>query len=356
MSYLAVTGLRVKLKEFSLDLSLTLDRHEVLAILGPSGAGKSVFLETLAGFHPLEAGTITLADQRLDTMAPERRNIGFVFQDYALFPHLTVQENILFSPRLRQKGRQIPARVREITALLQIGHLTGRRIQELSGGEKQRVALARALVSDPSLLLLDEPMSALDTVIREELRDELRELLLRLGTTAIYVTHDRSEAFCLGHRVAVLFAGRLLQLDTPSRLFYSPASVQVARFIGMTNTFPAVVEGVQNGRVRLRAGHLRLEAVPGPPASVGAAVTAGIRPEEVFLSGPEGTGKENAFAGLVTRVSPQGQSVRVTLDCGVLLDSLLSWRDFQLRRPAPGQTWTVEIEPRSVHLMPHAEA
>ncbi|HUW63375.1 MAG TPA: ABC transporter ATP-binding protein [Spirochaetia bacterium] len=353
MSYLAIDRLQVQLKGFSLDVSLSLDRHEVLAVLGPSGAGKSVFLEALTGFHALEGGTITLDGQRLDTLAPEQRGLGFVFQDYALFPHLTVRENILFSPRLRKYGRELPRQAREIMALLKIERLAGRRTQQLSGGEKQRVALARALVSEPALLLMDEPMSALDTVIREQLRDELRELLLRLGTTAIYVTHDRNEAACLGHRVAVLFSGRLEQVDTPSRLFYAPASVRVAHFVGMTNTFPAVVENVANGRVYLKAGELRLAA--GAPAAPGAAVTAGIRPEEVLLAPPDQAGVENSFTGRVTGVTPQGQFVRVTLDCGVSLTSLLSWRDFQLRQPSPGQTYTVTVEPRSVHLMPPGE-
>ncbi len=352
VSYLAVTGLRVKLKAFSLDVSLAIDRHEVLAVLGPSGAGKSVFLESLAGFHPLEAGTVTLDGRRLDTLVPEQRGIGFVFQDYALFPHLTVRENILFSPRLRRKGGDLPPGAGEIMALLKIERLGGRRIQQLSGGERQRVALARALVSDPALLLMDEPMSALDTVIREELRDELRQLLLRLGTTAIYVTHDRNEAATLGHRVAVLFDGRLEQVDPPSRLFYTPASVRVARFVGMTNIFPAVVENIANGSVGLRAGRLRLTAPTVGPVAPGAAVTAGIRPEDVLLYPPDEAPPQNCFAGRVTEVTPQGQSVRVTLDCGVSLTGLLSWRDFQIRRPSPGQTWIAAVEPASVHLMP----
>ena len=355
MSYLNIAGLQVRLKAFAVDVSLTMDRHEVLAILGPSGSGKSVLLEALAGFHPLAAGTVSVDGRRLDTLPPEQRGIGFVFQDYALFPHLTVQENVLFSPRLRQNGSRVPRPVRDIMALLQIERLAPRRIQELSGGEKQRVALARALVSEPALLLMDEPMSALDTVIREELRNELRDLLRRLGTTAIYVTHDRAEAACLGHRVGVLFDGRLAQVDTPERVFHAPASPRVAHFVGMTNTFPALVTDRRNGLVHLRAGELYLEAAGGDHAVPGPKVTAGIRPEEIRLAPRGETASANSVPGVVTGVVPQGPWVRVTLDCGVVLDSLVSWRDFQLLRPAPGQTCRAVVEPQSVHLMPLPE-
>ena len=352
MSYLSIQGLLVKLKAFTVDISLSMDRHEVLAILGPSGSGKSVFLEALAGFHPLRAGMVIVDGRRMDTLPPEQRGIGFVFQDYALFPHLTVQENILFSPRLERRASRWSPRVREVMALLRIERLAPRRIQELSGGEKQRVALARALVSEPVLLLMDEPMSALDTVIREELRDELRDLLRHLGTTAIYVTHDRAEAACLGHRVAVLFDGRLAQVDTPERIFHAPASPRVAHFVGMTNTFPAVIAGRQSDRVQLRAGELCLEAASPEPAAPGAGVTAGVRPEEVRLAPLDQTTRSNSVPGVVTAVVPQGQSVRVTLNCaGIMLDSLLSWRDFQSLCPAPGQTCLAVLEPQAIHLM-----
>ncbi len=232
----------VVLDRFSLDV----EKGEVLAIIGPSGSGKSTLLRAVAGLEPLMAGTITAGGRSLDGVATHRRDLGLMFQDHALFPHMNVADNIAFG--LRMSGWSVERRRRRVVELLDLVGLASfgsRSVDGLSGGEAQRVALARALAPEPSLLMLDEPFGSLDRVLREQLTAELRHLLAELGQTALHVTHDQAEAFALAARVAVLREGRLEQVGEPAELWRAPRSVFVAEFVGHANIWPVdIVKGV----------------------------------------------------------------------------------------------------------------
>ncbi|MDZ7708195.1 MAG: ABC transporter ATP-binding protein [Trueperaceae bacterium] len=211
-----------------------------LALLGPSGCGKSTLLRVVAGLEPPDAGTLRMDGRDLAGVPPQRRGIGMVFQDYALFPHLTVKDNVAFG--LVERGWPVAEREARVTELLDAVDLTGlerRRPHELSGGQQQRVALARALAPRPALLLLDEPLSNLDRTLRDELTDELAELLSELDVQAIHVTHDQNEAFALADRVAVMHAGRIVQEGTPDELLDAPRNAWMARFLGLRELIPA---------------------------------------------------------------------------------------------------------------------
>lgn len=231
-------------------VSLSLRRGEFVTLLGDSGCGKTTLLRIVAGFARPDAGRVRRSGQDITDLGPAKRRLGFVFQSYALFPTKTVAENIGFALSLNGRSRgETRARVAELAAMVELGHLLQRYPGELSGGQQQRVALARALASEPEALLLDEPMSALDARIRGKLRQELRDLVQRLGLTTLYVTHDQDEAMALSDRVAVMRAGRIEQIGTPSEIYHRPASRFVAQFVGSSNLIEGrvVAGGVDSG-------------------------------------------------------------------------------------------------------------
>ncbi len=222
------------------DLSLEVERGEFLTLLGPSGCGKTTTLRMIAGFETPTAGRILVDGRDVTRLSPQRRGFGMVFQNYALFPHLDVAENVAFGLKTRGVARdEIRRRVEEALALVDLAGYGKRRVQELSGGQQQRVALARALAPEPDVLLLDEPLSNLDAALRERTRNELRALLKRVGITAIFVTHDQEEAFALSDRIAVLEKGRLQQVGTPEELYARPTNAFVASFLGRANFLDA---------------------------------------------------------------------------------------------------------------------
>lgn len=231
-------------------VSLSLRRGEFVTLLGDSGCGKTTLLRIIAGFARPDAGRVRRSGQDITDLGPAKRRLGFVFQSYALFPTKTVAENIGFALSLNGKSRsETRARVGDLAAMVELDHLLQRYPGELSGGQQQRVALARVLASDPEALLLDEPMSALDARIRGKLRQELRDLVRRLGLTTLYVTHDQDEAMALSDRVAVMRAGRIEQIGTPSEIYHRPASRFVAQFVGSSNLIEGrvVAGGVDSG-------------------------------------------------------------------------------------------------------------
>jgi ABC-type Fe3+/spermidine/putrescine transport system ATPase subunit len=240
---------------------------EVVAVLGPSGCGKSTLLAVIAGLEAPDQGEVRWDGHSLEGVPPHRRNFGLMFQDYALFPHMNVFDNVAFG--LRMDGRppeRVDARVEEVLELVGLAALARRDISTLSGGESQRTALARSLAPEPRLLMLDEPLGSLDRTLRERLMLELRAILSRVGQTAIYVTHDQEEAFAIADRVVLLNEGRVAQIGTPEELYLSPASPFAARFLGLTNLLEARVEKV-DGRwtAETQIGRLPLaEAAPGP--------------------------------------------------------------------------------------------
>ena len=300
-------------------LSLDVKPGEFLTLLGPSGCGKTTTLRLVAGFEQPTAGRIELNGRDITRLPAERRGIGMVFQNYALFPHLNVFENVAFGLRTRGLPRsEIRRRVGEALELVELAGFEERRVQELSGGQQQRVALARALAPEPPVLLLDEPLSNLDAALREKTRAELRALLKRLGITAIFVTHDQEEAFALSDRIAILEAGRLRQVGTPESLYHEPASPFVAAFLGRANFLAGRVVAVEGDAVLCEvAGGVRWRAkLPGAwrpsgngTGGAGVAARLMVRPESLRLGrcierNPldlEGIVLERRFAGAVTQ-------------------------------------------------------
>ncbi|MBI4279807.1 MAG: ABC transporter ATP-binding protein [Armatimonadetes bacterium] len=284
------------------DVTLTVADGEFLTLLGPSGCGKTTTLRCIAGFAPLSAGEILLDGHPLSSAAPglhvppERRGMGMVFQSYAVWPHMTVSQNVAYPPRrARVPGADAEQRVRRALALVRMEAMADRYPHQLSGGQQQRVALARALVMAPRVLLLDEPLSHLDAPVREEMRFEIRDLQLTLGITVVYVTHDQAEAMAMSGRIAVMDAGRVIQVGRPREIYDRPATPFVAGFVGVANFIPAVVEGEDAGgglRVRLLDGTGR-HVLRGAQSDVmgeidGRAIRVCIRPEHlgVDAAGP----------------------------------------------------------------------
>jgi len=235
------------------DLNLDVAAGEFLTFLGPSGSGKTTILMMIAGFVAPDGGDIVIDGRRVTWLPAHKRGIGMVFQNYALFPHMTVAENIAFPLQMRGVPKSaIRAKTQEILELVQLPGYEGRYARELSGGQQQRVALARALVFEPRVLLLDEPLSALDKKLRDQIRIELKHIHQRLGITFIYVTHDQEEALIMSDRIAVMNAGRIAQIGTPRQLYEEPADAFVAQFIGESNLLRGVVSGISDGVANLR--------------------------------------------------------------------------------------------------------
>jgi iron(III) transport system ATP-binding protein len=291
-------------------VSLTVAEGEFVCFLGPSGCGKTTLLRIVAGLERQNVGVVRMAGRDVSGLPPSQRNYGIVFQSYALFPNLTVARNVAYGLTPRRHGRQaIAARVDE---LLELVHLTAHKQRypaQLSGGEQQRVALARALAPSPSLLLLDEPLSALDARVRLALRHEMKALQRRLGITTIMVTHDQEEALTMADRIVVMNHGVVEQIGTPSEIYGEPASLFVARFVGHMNLIEAVADARPGWA---RSGALALRHRAGPATRVGGALTLGIRPEEVRI-GPAARDAENRLTARVTSVQFQGAFTRLGL-------------------------------------------
>ncbi|MGH3359325.1 MAG: ABC transporter ATP-binding protein [Nocardioidaceae bacterium] len=280
-------------------VSLDITRGEILTLLGPSGCGKTTTLRMLAGLETPTSGRVIVGGEDVTMLPPHRRNVGLVFQGYALFPHLTASENVAFGLRERKVSKvEMRDRVRHSLEMVKLAHLGDRRPKQLSGGQQQRVALARALVVEPSIVLLDEPLSALDRKMREVMQTELRQLLKRLDATAVLVTHDQDEALALSDRVAVMNEGRIEQVASPREMYDRPATAFCASFLGLSNSFSGRLE---NGRVQLPSG-----ASFACDAATGSAGRASVivRPEEVQLDLTESPGAHRARVESVTYLGP----------------------------------------------------
>jgi putative spermidine/putrescine transport system ATP-binding protein len=300
-------------------VSLDIRSGEFLTLLGPSGSGKTTTLMMIAGFETPTGGDIAIDGRSVVDMPPYRRNIGMVFQSYALFPHLTVADNIGFP--LKQRGLARAERARLVGEALELVHLPGygeRYPRQLSGGQQQRVALARAIVFKPRLLLMDEPLGALDKQLRESLQLEMRRLHADLGITFIYVTHDQEEALTMSDRVAVMDAGLVAQVGRPEELYDRPSSRFVAAFIGESNFLPAVVRGLEDGVVVADCEGATLRAVcPSPPAA-GEKVMLTTRPERIRFADAAGhsTAAQNRLSVTVTEAVFTGERTRYMLQAG----------------------------------------
>ena len=291
-------------------ITLEVRNGELLTLLGPSGSGKTTTLRMVAGFIENVGGSLLFNGRDMVDIEPRERNIGMVFQSVALFPNMTVFENISFGPDMAGWERENTIeRVEELADLLDIRHLLLRKISEVSGGEAQRVALARALATKPELLLLDEPLSALDLQLRERLQTEIRRIQRKLKITTIYVTHSQDEAFAISDRVAILDDGLVIQVGTPEELYDSPANEFVASFLGSGNVFAGRISEVSRGSLKVKIGENVFE-IPGE-GEVNSLIKFSVKPEDVIISDtdlPEG------FQAKLVSITPQIGSFKVTLD------------------------------------------
>jgi putative spermidine/putrescine transport system ATP-binding protein len=292
------------------DLSLQLAKGEFLSLLGPSGSGKTTTLTMIAGLLQPTAGEILLEGRPVTPLPPYKRNIGVVFQNYALFPHMTVAKNIAFPLTMRGMARnEIADRVRKVLKLVGLPDHGSRYPRQLSGGQQQRVALARAMVFEPPILLMDEPLGALDKKLREHMQLEIKRLHRELGMSIIYVTHDQEEALVMSDRIAVFNLGRLEQVGTPTELYERPATRFVAEFIGESNIFPGISSAPANGFCTLDSAGARLRAVATRPLAEGERAVISVRPERIALqAGEPASAMENVVCGRVTDVVYLGRS------------------------------------------------
>ena len=303
------------------DVSLEIPAGAFVSLLGPSGSGKTTTLNLIAGFLTPDAGDILFDGQPVSNIPSHKRNIGMVFQSYALFPHMTVAQNIQFPLRMRTslKGEAAKRRIADMLDLIGLSHLEGRYPRQLSGGQQQRVAMARALVSSPRLLLMDEPLGALDKKLREQMQIEIKRIHRTVGTTIVYVTHDQSEALTMSDIVVVMHQSRIAQVGSPRELYDAPANVFVADFLGDSNLIPVKVRGGYGGsiQVEMQDGHtLEVAGHEGAPQT-GAKAALLIRPEEILLTpvrGPE-PGLQ-IMSGTVSDISYHGDSYRVIVADG----------------------------------------
>ena len=329
--HVEIDNLQLNFHSFALkDINLDISAGEYFVLLGPTGSGKTVLLEAIAGLQSSQSGRIVIDGQDITNLVPEKRGIGFVYQDYALFPHLTVAQNITLGlaarnrsqiqhllPMFSRNGRKdaqrgIKAQLHDTTRLLRIDHLLKRMPEKLSGGEKQRVALARALIVRPRLMLLDEPLSSLDPERREVLQRELLRIHQEVGTTTIHVTHDFEEAIALGDRIAVIHDGEVLQVGSPETIFRHPASEFVARFVGARNIFESkTVQPTMSGTTILTHNGLNISTL----TSLSGKLHYSIRPEDIIIAREKlHSSVRNCFEGQVTTITNKGMLVYVTVD------------------------------------------
>lgn len=307
------------------EVALEVERGEIFGLLGASGSGKTTVLRMIAGLEMPSGGRILFDGKDFTNLAPEKRDFGMVFQNYALFPHLNVFENVAFGLKARKTPKsKIREKVAESLNLVKLSDFETRRVDELSGGQQQRVAIARAIAIEPQLLLFDEPLSNLDVALREETRGELRELVKKLNLTAVYVTHDQDEAFALCDKIAVLADGKLLQTGTPRDLYQAPESVAVARFLGRNNLIRAArlsSNKTEMPEFQTVEGEHRLFVDKTDKVKLGALnqiVTLAIRPENVVLPFGAAFPEDNLFKAKVAGVQYYGATTRILLDANNL--------------------------------------
>jgi spermidine/putrescine ABC transporter ATP-binding subunit len=337
------------------NLSLSIEEGEFVTLLGPSGCGKTTLLRMLAGFEMPDHGIIRLAGDDVTDRPPYRRDVNMVFQDYALFPHLSVARNVGFGlERQRLERAEIRERVQNALALVGLADKSDRRPHELSGGQRQRVALARAIVRRPKVLLLDEPLSALDANLREAMQVELKHLHEKLGLTFVMVTHDQTEALVMSDRIVLMKQGRIAQIGSPADLYNKPASAYVASFIGTTNLLPAKVQAVSGGMAVVNLGQLQCQTLVPVGIAAGEQVWAGLRPEKLRLAtSPEPGGARRAILPAVVEDSLfHGNAVR--LRC-LTADGLSLLVDCQLTHshesvPARGMPVALAFDPQDLNL------
>jgi len=344
-----IKGLCVDLGAFRLeDINLKIEPGEYFIILGPTGAGKTILLESIAGLYPIKGGEIWLDGREVTNLEPEKRGIGFVYQDYALFPHLLVRDNLTFGLKQRKHSKdELKQVVDSLATLFEITHLLDRKPETLSGGERQKVALARALAVNPQVLLLDEPLSALDPYTREGVQRELRRIHGQLQATIIHVTHDFEEAIALGDRIAVVGHGRVLQVGTPEQIFRQPSSEFVARFAMSRNVFSGEVGEGREGQVLFRIGDQEVEVV----TELRGKWHASLRPEDILISRePLRSSARNCLRGTITQIEDRGSTLYLTVSTPLELVCLVTRHSFGEMNLAEGGEVHLTFKASAVHI------
>jgi putative spermidine/putrescine transport system ATP-binding protein len=332
------------------DFSLSIDRGEFVSFLGPSGCGKTTVLRMIAGFETVSSGTIRIGDTDITSLPPARRKVGMVFQAYALFPNMTVAGNIAFGLKVADaSAADTKARVAEMLDLIKLPHLADRYPYQLSGGQQQRVALARALAIRPQVLLLDEPLSALDAKIRISLREDIRQLQRQLGITTVFVTHDQEEAMSISDRIVVMNEGRAEQVGAPPEIYNRPKTRFVASFVGTLNIVQAKITDPATGTLDLEGQRVST----GAPIDVaaGTTVTVALRPEAITFTEATGTDGRNRLSVVVEEVSFLGSIVRVRLGVGGVKLSMDTFNNPGIGLPARGETVTIGFDRRDLIVL-----
>lgn len=348
----------IALGDFLLDeVTLSIKKDDYYCIMGPSGAGKTIILEAIAGLLLPDKGRILHDRVDIRSIPPEKRQIGLVYQDYSLFPHMNVEKNIAFGMRMRHlPDHEIQKRVRQLMHQFGIEHIASRAPLTLSGGEQQRVAIARALAIEPELLLLDEPLSALDPITRERFIEELRILHRDNGLTIVHVTHDRRDAVSLGTRMAMIIDGSLVQEDRVETIFSSPRGEQVARFIGYENILKGTVTSCEGDlcSVDVGCGH-EVAVVAG--AKQGDRVALCIRADNITVFSADGneTSARNRFLGPIIRKDVSGSLATVTVDIGVEVTALVTGKSVEELQLEPGSLVSISFKATAVHVIPRPE-
>ncbi len=352
MTFLSLRDIR---KEFgdhtAVDrFDLDVGEGEFVSFLGPSGCGKTTTLRMIAGFELPTSGTIRIGGEDVSRMPPNKRNVGMVFQSYALFPNMTVGSNIAFGLKMRKESKAaIRSRIAELLELIHLPNAADKYPYELSGGMQQRVALARALAFRPRVLLLDEPLSALDAKIRLSLRQEIRAIQRQLGITTVYVTHDQEEALSLSDRIVVMSQGHMEQVGTPSEIYNAPATEFVARFVGTLNILPGQVVDAPGGRLRVAGQELRTGTPIAAPD--GAEVSVTLRPEAIGLD--TGVQEGNRLGGVVSDVTFLGSIVRIRVRLGDG-SGIIAFDTFNNPHHAPpviDTSVTLAFPPEALHVL-----
>jgi putative spermidine/putrescine transport system ATP-binding protein len=336
------------------NLNLDIAKGEFLTMLGPSGSGKTTTLMMLAGFETATHGEISLDGRPINQVAPHKRGIGMVFQNYALFPHMTVGENLAFPLEVRGMGRdERETKIKRALDMVQMGSFASRRPAQLSGGQQQRIAVARALVFDPELVLMDEPLGALDKQLREKMQFEIKSLHDQLGVTVVYVTHDQTEALTMSDRVAVFNDGIIQQLATPSDLYERPENQFVAGFIGENNKLNGTVEEIANGscRVRLATGEV-IDAVPVNVSAKGQKTLVSIRPERIEFQSEHFPAGASTIEAEVIEFIYMGDMFRTRLKVAGSDDFVIKSKNTQSqRRLTPGEKIRIGWHPQDARAL-----
>ncbi|MFP3898861.1 MAG: ATP-binding cassette domain-containing protein [Dehalococcoidia bacterium] len=346
---IVIKDLKVDLGGFVLrNIDLDIRPGEYFIVLGPTGAGKTVLLEAIAGLHPILEGEVWIGDREVSGLCPEKRGIGIVYQDQMLFPHLSVEQNIAFGLKMtRRPKNEAKAKIDAMVEVVGIPHLLKRAPATLSGGEKQKVALARALVTEPRVLLLDEPLSALDPQTRERMQGELREIHSKIGLSVIHVTHDFDEAIALGHRVAVLNDGCMAQIGTPEEFLRRPSSEFVARFALTRNILSGRVVGIEDGCTIIDTGGAQLRAV----TEARGEVRLSLRPEDIFVSKESfASTARNRFLGVVSDIADRGPVIYVSVNVPPDFVCVITRQAFDELQLSEGVTVWITFKASAIHV------